>query len=364
MPTPRVTIDQLPEQGVLEDTNLFIIQDDGVSKKASVAALRALPSTALTDHIADTTGAHAATAISATDSGGGINGTDVQSQLGQLSTALGSRLTQATADPLYVNVAGDTVTGPLNVPAPTADAHAATKKYVDDALIAAGNFTPLDSWPVGSIFITIVATNPSTLLGGGTWIEFAQGRMLMGLNPSDTTMDTAEEVGGAASTTLTTAHMPQHAHTMAHTHAIDHNHPVATSAANNVDHTHTINHDHPSVTTDNPGHHTHAAGGTGSHFLELVGTGGTYARAAGTGTIAYATTGSEGGHTHTVNLPSFTGNSGVNSADHTHTVDVPAFTGASGASSAANTGNAGTASPTPVPTIPPFIVTYMWKRTA
>lgn len=44
-----------------------------------------------------------------------------------------SALTQADADARYVNAAGDTMTGPLTLPAdPTADMHAATKQYVDN----------------------------------------------------------------------------------------------------------------------------------------------------------------------------------------------------------------------------------------
>jgi hypothetical protein len=51
-----------------------------------------------------------------------------------LQTALDGKLTQAAADPLYVNVGGDTMTGALNLPAanPTTNAQAAHKGYVDE----------------------------------------------------------------------------------------------------------------------------------------------------------------------------------------------------------------------------------------
>ena len=90
MATPRVTIDALPEQTTLEDTNYFVLQDTGVSKKASWATIKNTPSQALLDHINDTDDANDATAVSTTDSGGGINGTTVQSQLGQVATQLGT----------------------------------------------------------------------------------------------------------------------------------------------------------------------------------------------------------------------------------------------------------------------------------
>ncbi len=53
------------------------------------------------------------------------------------------------------------------------------------------------SWPVGSIFISIVATNPATLLGFGTWTAFGAGRVLIGLDAGDADFDTPEETGGA-----------------------------------------------------------------------------------------------------------------------------------------------------------------------
>jgi hypothetical protein len=38
---------------------------------------------------------------------------------------------------LYVLKTGDTMSGPLSIPEPTASAHAATKQYVDSAIAAA-----------------------------------------------------------------------------------------------------------------------------------------------------------------------------------------------------------------------------------
>jgi hypothetical protein len=54
------------------------------------------------------------------------------------------------------------------------------------------------AYPVGSIYINAsVSTNPATLLGFGTWTAFGAGRVLVGLNASDTAFDTLEEVGGS-----------------------------------------------------------------------------------------------------------------------------------------------------------------------
>jgi hypothetical protein len=52
-------------------------------------------------------------------------------------------------------------------------------------------------FPVGSVFVSVVSTNPATLLGYGTWTEMGAGRVLVGLDAGDPDFDTVEEVGGS-----------------------------------------------------------------------------------------------------------------------------------------------------------------------
>lgn len=70
-------------------------------------------------------------------------------------------------------------------------------------------------YPVGSVYTNIsVSTNPGTLLGFGTWVAFAEGRVMVGAGTSDAVYS-ATSTGGASTHTLTTAEMPAHTHTTA-----------------------------------------------------------------------------------------------------------------------------------------------------
>lgn len=90
-----------------------------------------------------------------------------------------------------------------------------------------------EAFPVGSVFISVVSTNPATLLGYGTWGAIAAGRVLVGLDSGDTDFDTVEETGGAKTVTLDTTMIPAHTHVQnAHTHTQDaHAHTQASQTA-------------------------------------------------------------------------------------------------------------------------------------
>ena len=72
-----------------------------------------------------------------------------------------------------------------------------------------------NAYTVGSIYMNCSnATNPGTLLGFGTWASFGAGRVLVGLDSSDSDFDGAEETGGSKTHTLTEAQLPSHRHTI------------------------------------------------------------------------------------------------------------------------------------------------------
>ena len=66
-------------------------------------------------------------------------------------------------------------------------------------------------YPVGSIYMSVKNTNPSTYFGG-TWVAWGTGRVPVGVNANDTNFATVEKTGGASAVTLTTAQMPSHTH--------------------------------------------------------------------------------------------------------------------------------------------------------
>lgn len=82
------------------------------------------------------------------------------------------------------------------------------------------------TWPVGAIFISSVATNPATLIGCGTWQEFGSGRVLVGQDTGQSEFDVLEETGGAKTHTLSVNEIPAHTHTY-----IEPDAPVAASPA-------------------------------------------------------------------------------------------------------------------------------------
>lgn len=148
--------------------------------------------------------------------------------------------------------------------------------------------------------LAVTSTNPATYFGG-TWVAWGSGRVPVGINTSDSNFNTVEKTGGASAVTLTASQMPSHTHTFTGS----------------------------STTTNSAGGHTHnigrdTDGGAGSSRYTV--------HSAGTsGAQATSPTSSAGAHTHSLTPK------GKN----------------------ANTGGGGSHT-----NLQPYIVCYMWKRTA
>jgi len=71
-------------------------------------------------------------------------------------------------------------------------------------------------YPVGSVYLSVLATNPNTLLGLGTWEAIAVGEALVGYKAGDTPFGTQGSVGTAGEKThaLITAELASHNHSI------------------------------------------------------------------------------------------------------------------------------------------------------
>ena len=199
-------------------------------------------------------------------------------------------------------------------------------------------------YPVGSVYISFSATDPSTLFGG-TWSRLKDTFLLVN---GDTYAPNT--TGGSATKTIGVTNMPSH------------NHSVSSSG----------NHTH-STTTSTTGNHTHASGSlriqgsivasdptevfTGAETLTQSGAlrltnkvtnRGALETTSGTGYMGIdidtnragswsGATASAGSHSHTVSIAS--------SGSHTHTTN--------------NTGGS-----VPLNIMPPYTTVYAWRRTA
>ena len=173
----------------------------------------------------------------------------------------------------------------------------------------------LQAYPVGSIYMSVVETNPAELFCG-TW-EAMSGRVLVGAGVSDFDINyVAGTTGGSRSRTLSSSNIPKHTHTVEiKEKAATHNHRNGVydeAAAGNgpLSSNYGAIKMYPTATQ-------HVMAADGSSF--------------GTSTQLYM------GYTSTDNTK------------HTHDVTV---------------GSYGRDEPLPVGLMQPYLVVYMWKRTA
>jgi hypothetical protein len=165
--------------------------------------------------------------------------------------------------------------------APTAAAGTNTSQIATTAFVT----TALQSlYPVGSIYINAgVSTNPATLLGFGTWTAFGAGRVMVGLNGSDSLFDALEETGGSKDAVV-----------------VSHNHTASTSISD-------PGHRHLTGVAGqsgfNNGYGDAGSQGTGWRIVNDYGTGvNTYTQSVSTGISASTSVGTTGSSGTNANL--------------------------------------------------------------
>ena len=174
----------------------------------------------------------------------------------------------------------------------------------------------LQAYPVGSIYMSVVETNPAELFGG-TWEAIAPGRVLLGAGRYNSIVGyTAGTTGGRIDHRLTSSNIPKHTHTV----------EIATE---------TQSHLHKNGVFDE------AAAGDGPISTNYGAT-----KLYPTATQHVMAADSSAFNTNT---QLYMGNTSGASTTHTHDVTV---------------GYYGTSSPTAISVMQPYLVVYMWKRTA
>ena len=174
----------------------------------------------------------------------------------------------------------------------------------------------LQAYPVGSIYMSVMETNPAELFGG-TWEAIAPGRVLIGAGEYNSNISyTAGDKGGVTSKTLTSSNIPKHTHTV----------EIKNTAAT---------HNHKNGVFDE------AAAGNGPLSTNY---GATKLYPTATQHVMAADSSAFG-----TNTQLYMGYTSETSAVHTHEVAV---------------GYYGAKNPTEISVMQPYLVVYMWKRTA
>ena len=197
---------------------------------------------------------------------------------------------------------------------------------------------------------------------GGTQFQLPDHRQRVGVGVGDvgSGWETVGATGGSADVVV-----GEHQHSLSsggeHTHAINHNHTATVDAV--LTHDHSINHDHPAVTSGTESStHYHAMSRSGvSYGTDGAGATGTTKTILSNDGAAFGVfnTGNDvGNHTHSVNLPNFSGTSGDTDISHDHAISD--FTGTSGTGGPANTDDFGE-DPTGKNYPPYYIATKMIK---
>lgn len=125
-------------------------------------------------------------------------------------------------------------------------------------------------YPVGSIYMSTVSTNPATLFGFGTWEAMPAGRVLLAQGTASWGTYNAGSTGGEATHQLTVGEMPSHSHSAWTDAQGNHNHLVNSkfdrTANNNISSKDSGGRDSGSAYTSYNGNHSHniGIGNTGS----------------------------------------------------------------------------------------------------
>lgn len=167
-------------------------------------------------------------------------------------------------------------------------------------------------YPVGSIYMSVSDVNPTNFIGG-TWVAWGQGRVPVGVNPSELVYSEPEWTGGSETHKITVSQMPSHDHWLnPHTHSMNHGHSVNSCSSKDGD-----------------------CAGFGANG----------------GRSGIGGPDNAGGHSVSAYTTDYVGHKLIND-----------YSGSTGSSGSQYTDKAGLGNPISI--MQPYITCYMWKRTA
>ena len=216
------------------------------------------------------------------------------------------------------------------------------------------------AYPVGSIFITTTAESPSILLGG-TWERYGEGRVLMGVGTAEDTEGYSKTISSGEGSGYWKIR------NVAHTHSFDHTHADTFTTSSSGSHSHTMNHTHENTfDIANGGIHTHSIADRKS--VNGTEAGHIYVESWPNGSNSRGMkTGIGGSHSHTLEGSVSTYNGYTSSAgSHSHTINgsVSTYNGSTSSAGVAGTSTFSGISSSNDYNLPPYIGVFIWKRIA
>lgn len=224
-------------------------------------------------------------------------------------------------------------------------------------------------YPVGAIFPTVNNVNPGTYLTGTTWETFASGKMLVGVDATQSEFEHVEQEGGEIVKNMQHTH-PTGDHVLTLDEMASHTHGIYLNTQSNT-HSHTMPHSHGpgKLTVNSSGSHEHGIiyrsgqaitmdPGSSGYRLNWTANGGN-----GNNTNIQTTT--DGSHTHSLvgTTSTYSGETGDDTHSHRISGTTDPMVG-SGGGAAHNHGDTGVGGSMNFSVLNPYITVYFWKRTA
>lgn len=224
-------------------------------------------------------------------------------------------------------------------------------------------------YPVGSIYTSVNNINPGTFLPGTTWETFASGKMLVGVDTTQSEFEHVEQEGGEIVKNMQHTH-PTGDHVLTLDEMASHTHGIYLNTQSNT-HSHTMPHSHGpgNLTVNSSGSHEHGIiyrsgqaitmdPGSSGYRLNWTANGGN-----GNNTNIQTTT--DGSHTHSLvgTTSTYSGETGDDTHSHRISGTTDPMVG-SGGGQAHNHGDTGVGGSMNFSVLNPYITVYFWKRTA